>query len=405
MQRRPAPTSPRVHQNKRSGKVMSTIDPTITGIGETPIGKHADRTTLDLAFQVADSAVENAELRWADIDGLVVTAPLVGAFPRHALAIAENFGISPQLRFTDTVSLGGASPLVGLVNADRAIRANDANNILVVAADTPRTGQTRHESVRHFAAQRHPIWEQPTGMLNVTAYALLAHEYLCTHELHPDSLIEFPLFLRRQAKRTTTAAYRETMTRLTALESRVVSSPLRLLECSPINDGAAALVISRNRQQVQRSVRLIGNGFATDYDSFAFKQDSELTAMTRAYNTASERAQLLAADCDFAMIYDSYSITLALQLEAIGISAPGLSTEDARSGRFELTGDLPINPHGGLLSHGHCGGASGMHHIVQLVRQLREEADNQVPLSKGVAMYQAEGGILSANASAFFELV
>lgn len=383
---------------------MRKDGPAVIGVGRTSIGKHYNRSTLDLTSDSATASLNDAGMTWSDIDGLVVTEPLVGGFPRHALAVAENLGISRQLRHGSTITMGGASPLLGLVNASRAIEYGDCKNVLVIAADTPRTGQSRQASVRHFAEQRHPEWEQPIGMLNVSAYALLASEYLHHFGHALDSLLELPLMLRRHAESTPGAAYRDPITKQQALDSRLVSSPLRLIECSPINDGAAALVVSSARTSSRPAVKLAGSGFGTDYDSLAFKQSRDINAPARALKDASRARSLSVDQCDFAMLYDSYSIALAILLEATGISEPGQAAHDASTGRFDVDGDLPINPHGGLLSHGHCGGAAGMHHLVELVKQLRGEAENQVTINNGISLYQAEGGILSANTSAYFEL-
>lgn len=376
----------------------------IVGIADTPVGKHPDETTLTLGARVAGQALADAGLDWAAVDGLIVLTPMVGAFPRHGLAVAEALGISSQLNLADAMALGGSSPLAALAAASRAIRAGDCETVVIIGADVPRTGQDRAESVRYFAQQRHPDWEQPAGLTNVASYGLLASRYLAEFGLGPDALLEFPLLLRAHAQRTGTAAYRTPLTREEVAASRPVADPLRLLECSPISDGAAGLVVSRHRTG-SPAVELAGYGFASDYDSISYASYASpdgRSPATRSLEAASRTAGFGTADLDLAMVYDSYSIALALQLEGLGISAPGASTADAAAGRFRTDGDLPLNPHGGLLSHGHCGGAAGIHHVVELVKQLRGAADNQVDVRRGLALCQAEGGILSANMTALF---
>lgn len=377
--------------------MKQTHVPEIVGIGETPVGKHPEQTTSSLTATVAEAALNDASCDWAQVDGLVVTEPIVGRFPRHALAIAEQLGISTQLKHADTVTMGGASAVLAVHRAAEAVRYGRASNVLVIAADTPRTGQTRAETIEHFALQRHPAWEQPIGMLNVSAYALLADEYLRRFGLHRDALTSIPLALRRNAQTNHTAAYRQELTLNDALESRLVSDPLRLVECSPINDGAAALVISDTPRETATGVEVSGSGFASDYDSISYRQAGSNNGPTQSSATAVAESGAQITDGDVLMVYDSYSIAMVLQLEGIGVSEPGSSVEDFSNGRFEVNGELPINPHGGLLSHGHCGGAAGMHHVTELVKQLRGTADNQVPIQRGFGYLQAEGGIISAN--------
>ena len=376
----------------------------IIGIGESSVGKHPHESTQTLAASVVQAAIADAEIDWQDIDGLVVTQPLVGGFPRHSLAVAEQLGISRQLAFADTVSMGGASSVLSLQRASDAIRNNRASTVLIVAADTPRTGQEREESVRHFAKQRHPSWEQPIGMLNLSAYALLADEYLRQHSLERDALIEIPVAMRSHARSNRNAAYTDSMTREEALASRLVSDPLRLVECSPINDGGVALVVtdtSNRGSSSTDSIAIRGSGFATDYDSVTYKVGESVDSPRRAFARAAKDSALGIGDCDLLMICDSYSIATAIQLESIGASAKGRAPEDFREGKYSTDGEVPVNPHGGLLSHGHCGGATGMHHLTELIKQLRGVADGQVSLRDGVGLLQAEGGIISAAASMF----
>lgn len=379
-------------------------EPQIVGVGETKVGKHPTEIPNSLAIDVARKALFDAGRDWADIDGLIVMEPIVDKHPRHALAMAETFGISSNLRFAQTVNMGGASPALAVKQAFDAISAKAANNILVIASDTPRTGQDRKESVAYFSNQRHPWWEQPIGMLNVTAYGLLADEYQHRYHLEPESMLSIPVALRAHATKNWNAAYTDPLSYVDARQSRYVSHPLRLVECSPINDGAAALLISAEKNQNSKpGIGIAGSGFGTDYDSYTYRLDRQEAAGARSAKSAIDQSRRSVGGGDLLMVYDSYSIAMALQLESLGVSEPGQAANDFANGRFNVDGDLVVNPHGGLLSHGHCGGAAGMHHITELVKQLRNEADQQVSIENGYAYYQAEGGILSANATICFE--
>lgn len=380
--------------------------PQIVGIGETNVGKHPDHTTNSLATKVAADALFDAGREWKDVDGLIVTEPIVDKHSRHALTMAETLGISANLKLAQTVSMGGASPALAVKQAFDAVSNNTARNVLVVASDTPRTGQDRKKTVGYFSEQRHPWWEQPFGMLNVTAYALLADEYMSRYHLDSGSLLSIPVALREHASTNKNAAYTERMEIEVAHQSRYVSQPLRLVECSPINDGAAALLISSDGNTYKKpGIAVTGFGFASDYDSYTYRTHQEPTAAARGAKTAVKQSKKPVAGGDLLMVYDSYSIAMALQLEALGVSSPGRAVDDFVSGRFQLGGELVVNPHGGLLSHGHCGGAAGMHHITELIKQLRGEADEQLSINSGYAYYQSEGGILSANATLCFELL
>ncbi len=380
---------------------MSAGDAAIIGIAETEVGRLPGVTTLDLTADVAVAAVADAGLDLGEIDGLITTVPLVGAFPRHAPAVAEYLGISERLLHSESVSLGGASALAGVLNAMRLVRTGTCRSVLVLAADTPRSGQDRSVSISAFAGMRHPAWERPFGMLNVSAYALLAQAYLHRYGLAPDALAGIPVAMREHAVTNPRASYREPLSTADVTASRLVSSPLHLLECSPISDGAGALVVGRARPagSTGREVGLLGGAHGYVYDNVAYAGDLSRTGCRLSSRRALDQAAIEIEDVGVALLYDSYSITLALELEEIGVCPPGGAPGFVAAGGISLTGRLPANTHGGLLSHAHCGGAAGIHHITEAVRQLSGQAVNQVE-GATVALVHAEGGILSANCTA-----
>lgn len=380
---------------------MSTREAAVIGIAESEVGRLPGVTTLDLTAQVASAAVADAGLELGDLDGLITTVPIVGGFPRHAVAVAEYLGIPEQMRHCQSVSLGGASALAGLVDAFRLVRTGACRAVMVLAADTPRSGQDRSASVSAFSAMRHAAWEQPFGMLNASAYALLAQAYLHRFELDPDALAAIPVAMREHAVTNPRASYRDPLATSDVTASRLVSSPLRLLECSPISDGAAALIVGRADpgSGAGRNVGLLSGAQGYVYDHVAYAGDLSRTGCRLSSRRAMEEAAVGIDDVDVALLYDSYSITLALELEEIGICPPGEAPEFVASGGISLQGRMPTNTHGGLLSHAHCGYAAGIHHITEAVRQLTGEAANQVAGAR-IALLHAEGGILSANCTA-----
>lgn len=381
---------------------MTIHEAAILGVADTDVGRMPGVTTLDLTARAAVAAVADAGIELGDLDGLITTVPLVGAFPRHAAADAEYLGIAEQLRHCESVSLGGASSLAGLLEAVRLVRAGTCRSVLILAADTPRSGQDRSASVSAFAGMRHPTWEQPFGMLNVSAYALLAQAYLHRYSLEPEALAGIPVAMRDFAAKNPHAIYREPLTATDVTESRMISSPLRLLECSPVSDGGGALVVGQNGAAAgsdNTPIGLLGGSQGYVYDSVAYAGDLSRTGCRLSSRRAIADAGVSIDDIDVALLYDSYSITLALELEEIGICPPGSAPEFVASGETSLNGRLPVNTHGGLLSHAHCGGAAGIHHITEAVRQLSGRAVNQVSGARH-ALLHAEGGILSANCTA-----
>lgn len=367
----------------------------VTGIGATDVGKLPGKTTFGLAAEAAVRAAADAGKDLQQVDGLLVTEPLVGAFSRHAVALAEYLGIAEQLNFCGTVSLGGASALVALTQAHELVRAGTCRAVMVVAADTPRTGQRRGQTVQAFARLRHPDWEQPCGLTNAGAYGLLASRYLDRYGLGPEDLAEIPVAMRLNASGQPGASYRDPLTVDDVVNSREVATPLRLLECSPVSDGAGAMLVTADGE----GPRIVGDGQGYRYDSVSYAGDLSSTGVSLSAARALSAANVSVADFDVALLYDSYSITLAIELEEIGFCPPGTAPQFIRESGIGIDGLIPVNPHGGLLSHSHCGGAAGIHHLIEAIEQLRGTAAQQIPAAQ-LALLHAEGGIISANCTA-----
>ena len=371
--------------------------PIRVGVAESRVGKLPDTTTISLATQVSLAALADAGIELADVDGVVTTQPLVGGGARQAATIAEYLGISAQAKHLDGPQLGGASLLTGFLRAYRLVESGALRAVIVVAADRPRTGQARSDSVAAIAAMRHPAWEQPFGMSNVSAYALLADHYLGRHGLDRDALAPLAVAMRRHATTHDGAVYRDPITAEDVIASRMIASPLRLLECSPINDGAAAVVIHSLGGRPERpAFRLLGGAEGHEYDNVSYAGRLERTGAAISGARAFDEAGIRPSDVDVALIYDSYTITLALELEQLGFCEPGTAGRLAAEGGLGVDGRIPTNTHGGLLSHSHCGGAAGSHHLVEAIRQLQGTAQNQVAGAE-VALLHAEGGIVSCN--------
>lgn len=363
------------------------------GLAESAVGKLPGRLPLTLSSELALRAVAGAGLQPEDIDGVVAREPAVGGASRHALTVAQYLGIAENVTYLDTNNLGGAGLFAGFLRACQRVEAGLNRAVLLVDCDMVRTGRPRADSAASAAALRHPDWEQPFGMMNVSAYALLAQRYLDRHRLPADALAAIPVALRAHAVTHEGAVYREPLTKADVVASRMVASPLRLLECSPVTDGGIAVVVHKLHGHAQQRIRLLGGSEGYVWDDVSFAGDMTRTGAALSGARAFAQAGLAPRDVDVALLYDSYSIALALELEALGFCAPGTAPAFVADGGIAVGGRIPANTHGGLLSHAHCAGAF---HLAEALRQLNGSAQNQVPGAQ-CALVHGEGGILSAN--------
>ena len=229
-------------------------------------------------------------------------------------------------------------------------------------------------------------------------YALLAARYLHETGLCERDLAGFAVAMRTHAAGHPDAHLRQPLTRADVLGSKPIASPLKLLDCCPISDGAVALLVSARPRNGSR-IWIRGAGQAHRHQHISAMGSLRDTGAACSARAAFDEAGLAPSDIDLLGVYDSFTITLALLLEETGFAGAGEAPARLDAGDFGIDGPLPLNPHGGLLSFGHCGVAGGMAHAAELWRQLAGVAgERQIP-GRRHAFLHADGGVMSAHVS------
>ncbi|MGH3263084.1 MAG: thiolase C-terminal domain-containing protein, partial [Trebonia sp.] len=237
----------------------------------------------------------------------------------------------------------------------------------------------------------------------ISYYAMAAQAYLDRYGATREQLASVAVVAREWALRNP-AAFRHQAGKLTVddvLSAPMVSSPLTTADCCLVTDGGGAVVVTsldRSRTLRRPPVRVLGYGEATSHTMMATRQDILDTGADSSARAALAMAGLGPADIDLAMLYDSFTITPVLSLEAIGICGAGEGAAFVADGHTRPGGRLPMNTNGGGLSYCHPG-QYGVLLLVEAVRQLRGECgDRQVPGTE-VAVAHGTGGILSHSAT------
>ncbi|MES2750051.1 MAG: thiolase family protein [Pseudomonadota bacterium] len=372
----------------------------IGGVGLTAFGKHEGRSTLDLMSEAAGSALSDAGLVRRDIDGLLTGYSTTMPHLMLATVFAEHFGIQPS--YAHAIQVGGATGLAMAMLAHELVQSGAAKNILVVAGENRLTGQTRDSAMQALAQVGHPVFEVPLGPTIPAYYGLIASRYMHEFGLTQEDLAEFAVLMRNHAAAHPGAQFRDPITVKDVMSSREISSPLKLLDCCPVSDGGAAFVVSRDPTQ-ERQVRIMGCGQAHMHQHVTAARS--LTEFGAAFSVARarEKSGVALGDVTYAGIYDSFTITLAILLEEIGLAPRGLSAARARNGDFGIQGSLPLNTHGGLLSYGHCGCGGAMAHLVETHLQMTGRAGQRQVEDASLALLHGDGGVMSSHVSMFLE--
>jgi acetyl-CoA acetyltransferase len=369
----------------------------IAGVGNTAFGRLEGQGPLELMAQAARQALADAQLARGEIDGLLCGYATTLPHLMLSTLFAERFGLSVQ--YGHGMALGGATGAAMLMLARDLVRLGRCRNVLVVAGENRLSGQARDSAIQTLAQVGDADMEVPNGASVPAYYALLASRYLHATGTTVNDLAAFAVLMRTHAAHHPDAHLRTPITAADVAASKPIATPLRLLDCCPISDGAMALVVSA-APGPGRPVAVVGAGQAHQHQHLSALTDVLHTGASAAAGRAFAEAGLSRADIDYLGIYDSFTITLAMLLEETGFAARGQAAARVRDGSFSATGALPLNTHGGLLSFGHCGVAGGMAHAVEAVRQMRGQAGaRQLARPPRHAFVHADGGVLSSHVS------
>lgn len=371
----------------------------ITGVADTRIGELPGSTAMGLHAEAALGALRDAGLDASDIDGVLCGYSMTVPHLMLSSVFSEYFGISPT--FNTAIQAGGATACIMLATAVALVESGTCRHVLCVTGDNRLTGMTRDGAVAALATVGHREFEQPYGMSVPAAYGLVAAAYMKEFGITRDELSAIAVAARRHATLHPKASKKAPLTLEDVANSRIIASPLRLLDCCLISDGGAAVIVSAAdaARDTRRPVGVLGAGQGHTHEHIMAAPSLTEFGCKTSSAIAFGKSGCTPADIDVAEIYDSFTITLLAELESIGFFARGEAGKAALAGDLSIGGKLPTNTHGGLMSYGHSGAAGGAFHIVEAVHQLRGEADaRQVPDAK-LAFVHGDGGILSAHCS------
>ena len=375
-----------------SGKVA------IVGAADTEVGVIPGRTPMELGVEAALAAIADAGLKKRDIDGLVTCNAMAQPMMYHAEATAEYLQIFP--RYCIAAGAGGGTTFSIIHHAASAIATGMADIVVVAMADSMRSGLTRDQAMLVQAATGHPEFEQPYGPTVPAYYALIAQAHMAEFGTTQEQFAGIAVACREHAARNPFAQMRELISVEDVLESRMIADPLHLLDCSLVSDGGSAIVLTsaeRAADMSQTPIYLLGAGEAHSHEHISAARNLTTSAAKEAGQRAFEMSGLRPTDMDFAQLYDCFTPTVLVELEDLGFCKKGEGGAFVESGALLPGGSLPVNTHGGLLSHSHPGNPGSMFALTESVVQLRGEAnDRQVANAKN-ALVHAQGGIMSSH--------
>jgi len=312
--------------------------------------------------------------------------------------ITDHLGLSgkPAVRIDTGSSTGAAVFQAGW----RSIASGHYERVLVIGGEKM-THVPSVEATGILAEVLDP-YERSCGSTMTALAAMVTRSYMQKYGMTEDELASVSVKNHHNGSLNPFAHFQKPVTLDRVVNARIIASPLRLFHCSPISDGAAAMILTSK----PAPAKVTGVGHGTDH--VAIQHRDSLTSF-KATSLAAERAYRMAGkkpeDIDVAELHDAFTSFEIIDTEDLGFFSPGKGLEALMDGVTGLDGELPINPSGGLKARGHPIGASGLAQVVEIVWQLRGEAARRQVKGANIGLTQSIGGLASNNLVNILEAV
>ncbi|MBW4089552.1 MAG: thiolase domain-containing protein [Proteobacteria bacterium] len=370
----------------------------IAGAYEHPTRKATDKSVALLHAECAIGALADAGLSKSDVDGYFCAGDAPGMGP---LSMVDYLNL--RVRHMDATDIGGSSYLLHVAHAAEAIAAGRCNVALITLAGRPRsegmaTGTTPRAG---NVAQPDVQFEYPYGPTVVNVYAMVAQRHMHEYGTTSEQLAWIKVAASHHAQWNEHAMLRDVVTVEDVVKSPVVASPLHRLDCCVISDGGGALVVVKPEiaASLKRpKVKIIGMGEAPK-GQMGGAVDLTYSGARFSGAAAFAMAGVKPGDVKYASIYDSFTITVLVQLEDLGFCAKGAGGKFVADGNLiSGVGKLPFNTDGGGLCNNHPANRGGITKVIEAVRQLRGEAHPKVQVANcDLAVAHGTGGLLGTR--------
>ena len=366
----------------------------ILGASTTKFGELWSVSPRTLAKEAMTNALNASGLKASQIDALFVGNMLSGILGNQTnlgSLLVEELGIQiPAFRIEGACASGG----LALHNAINSLKAHQYRVVLVLGIEKM-TDHSQDEITNALMAAGSDE-ERMAGATFPGVYALMAQAYMQKYKAREEDLATVSVKNHYHGTFNPKAQFQFPVTIADVMKSSKIADPLKLLDCSPISDGAAAVVIANeeNSKKVRKKVYIVASEVATDTLSLHDRKSLvSLSAVVEAASNAYKKAGIKPKDIDVAEIHDCFSISEAIAVEDLGFSEIGLGAKDIGRGKRTLfKGDIICNPSGGLKACGHPVGATGIKQIVEITEQLQGEAGKRQVEKAKIGLTHNVGG-------------
>ena len=367
----------------------------VIGVGVTKFGEHWDKNLRELAIEAGTKAITDANIRGSEIDSIYLGNMSAGRFigQEHVAALVSGeLGLSiPAVRVEGACSSGGLALRQGILSI-----LSGENDVVLVGGAEKMTDLMTDSATTALMGAADQEWEAYYGLTFPSLYAMIARRHMFEFGTTREQMAKVAVKNHHNGSLNPIAQFNKEITVEEVLNSTMVADPLTILDCSPITDGAAALILCNAelaKKYTDNSVYIIGSGQASDTLALHDRRSlTTLDATVKAAQVAYKQAGITVDVIDLAEVHDCFTIAEIVATEDLGFCKKGEGGKLLDEGATELTGRIPVNTSGGLKAVGHPVGATGIKQAIEIVLQLRGEADKRQIKDAKIGLTHNVGG-------------
>ena len=383
-------------ENENSGRDTIMRNVSIIGIGCTKFGEHWDKSFRELIAEAGIAAILSSGIEGKDIQALYGGSMASGRFigQEHIGAlIADQLGLNPipATRVENACASGGTALRSGYM----AIKSGEYDIVAVGGVEKMTDVGTEQAAIALGGAGDQET-ELFHGATFPALYALMARKHMKEFGTTEEQMAAVSVKNHHNAMLNPKAQFHREISVEDVMKSGYIASPLKLLDCSPITDGAAAVILCESekaRKLCENPIEIIASEQTSDSLALMGRKSlTETMAARVAAKNAFEKTGLKPKDIDFAEVHDCFSIAEIFAIEALGFCKKGEGGKFTEQGKTALNGEIPVNVSGGLKAKGHPVGATGIAQAVEVCLQLRGEADKRQVKDAKIGLAHNVGG-------------
>ena len=369
----------------------------IAGAFEHPTRKALDKSVAQLHAECALGALRDAGLTKDDVDGYFCAGDAPGLGP---INLADYMGL--KLRHLDSTETGGSSYVLAVAHAAEAIAMGKCSVALITLAGRPKAeGMATGTKPRVYGDSPDVPFELPFAPVITNMYGMCAKRHMYEFGTTSEQLAWIKVAASHHAQHNPNAVLRDVVTVEDVVNSPIISDPLHRLDCCVISDGGGALIVVAPEiaKSLNRPLVKIKGAGESPKGQMGGRVDLTYTGAAVSGPIAFDEAKVTPADIKYASIYDSFTITVLMQLEDLGFCEKGEGGKFVADGNLiSGVGKLPFNTDGGGLCNNHPANRGGMTKVIEAVRQLRGEAHPAVQVPDcDLALAHGTGGSLGTR--------